>query len=319
MQDSMDEGEQVEVAIHGAIPQRDLFHRGQPALEGPEENWALAEQAISFGCALFAQWRQIRADQQLRDAVLQALLRRSLVTTEGLVVLLGRGLLEPAIATSRTLLDTELAVRLVLGDPTNRMAKRLAAYHYLTYQQHGQDMLADPVTRKGPLSEAGRVPEVASVASSYKRFLMLPIFDDVRDELRSSRYWHGYLNAEEAFRAVGKASDYFMLYDVATWFVHDINVDFDYSERTDSELLLKPLVERDPAVIQLNLGQQLLRLVTICRLIVEDRGYPSEPPFDRPSTVTFPDGSVEQINGLEALEGQLVAHFNLPRRVPSQL
>ncbi len=300
----------VQVSIESMTPQHDAFHREHPAHdEGPAENWALAQTALDFGVALLVQWARVRVGSELKDAVLQALLRRCLITTEGLVVLLSRGLFEPAVALSRTLLDNELAVRLVLGDTSGRMAKRLAAYHYLTYQDHGQDMLTDPITRQGMAPEAESVTELAKIAKSYKHFLMLPIFDEVRDEVRASRFWHGFNNTEEAFRAIGQPSDYFVLYDSATWFVHDVNVDFDYADRTETEMRLKPLVERDPAVVQLHLGHQLLRFVTILRLLVDDRGYPTDPPFDRMSKVHFPDGTVEEINALVALTGQLVAHF----------
>ena len=318
MDDSNEGNEVIEVAVASTVPQLDLFHRDQPAeLEGPQENWSLAHTVLDFGCALLAHWKTIRSGHELKDAVLQALLRRCLITTEGLVALLSRGLLEPAIALERTLLDNELAVRLVLSDESGRMAKRLAAFHYLTYQAHGQDMLHDPATRQKHAVEAGRVQELAKISGSYKQFLKMPIFDEVRDEVRRSRFWHGYANAEEAFRAIGEPSDYFMLYDAATWFVHDCNVDFDYAERTDSEMHLKALVERNPEVIQTHLGHQLLRFITVLRLLVEDRGYPTEPPFDQMSTATFPDGRVEEFNALEALTGQLVAHFHIPAVPPA--
>jgi hypothetical protein len=310
-------GDSVEVVISGQIPQRDGFFRRQPAeLEGPTENWSLARTTIDFGVAMFVQWNATRREPHLTDAVLQALLRRCLITSEGMVVLLSHGLLEPAVALSRTLLDNELAFRLILGDASGRMAKRLAAYHYLTYQRHGQDMLSDPPTRDGTIAKAGRIEELATIAGSYKRHFHASIFDEVRDDLKNARFWHGYENVEKAFAAVGQSSDYFMQYDAATWFVHDINVDFDYADRQDDQLVLKPLVERDPHVIQTHLGHQALRLATILRLLVDDRGYPIDPPFDQMSSVTFPDGRVEYVNALEALMGQLVSQFNVPRSPP---
>jgi hypothetical protein len=305
--------DRIEVEVASSIPQATLFHRAQPAyLEGPLENWALAQTAIDFGVALLTEWRGARASNPLKDAVLQALLRRCLVTTEGYVALLSRGLVEPAMSLSRTLLDNDLAIRLIVRDASGKMAKRLAAYHYLTYQQHGQDMLHDRETREGILTNGGRIQDVASIAGSYKRFLEMPVFDDVRDEVRKSRFWHGFSGAEEAFRAAEAPADYFMLYDGATWFVHDVNVDFDYADRTEAEMRLKPLVERDPAAIQIQLGHQLLRFVTTLRLLVEDRGYPDGPAFQVMSTATFPDGRVEEFNALEALTGQLVSRFHLP-------
>lgn len=313
------DNDSIEVVISAAIPQLDRFFRQRPAeLEGPVENWTLARTTIDFGVALFVQWNKTSREPHLTDAVLQALLRRCLITSEGMVVLLSRGLLEPAVALSRTLLDNELAFRLILGDSTGRMAKRLAAYHYLTYQRHGQDMLGDPPTREGTVATAGRIQELASVAGSYKRHFEASIFDEVRDELKNARFWHGYKNIEEAFAAVGQSSDYFMQYDAATWFVHDLNVDFDYADRNDNQLILRSLVERDPRVIQTHLGHQALKLATVLQLLVNARGYPTESPFDQMCSVTFPDGRVEYVNALEALMGQLVAHFNVPSSDPGE-
>lgn len=75
--------------------------------------------------------RPLSSPRAIRDAILVvALLRRALVTAEGIRVLLGNGLEEPAIATMRTLLDIELAVKLITMNPSTRMAERLAAWHY---------------------------------------------------------------------------------------------------------------------------------------------------------------------------------------------
>lgn len=308
-----DDNESIEVAISGQIPQSDQFFRQQPAeLEGPAENWALVRTTVDFGSALFIHWNRVGREPALTDAVLQALLRRCLITAEGILTLLSHGLLEPAVAVSRTLLDIELAFRLILADPTGRMAKRLAAYHYLTYQRHGQDMLSDNPTREGTITNAGRIDELAAITGSYKRHFHASIFDEVRDDLKRDRFWHGYKNVEEAFTAVGQSSDYFMQYDAATWFTHDLNVDFDYADRTDDRLILKPLVERNPRVIQTQLGHLALKLMTILILLVDARGYPTDPPFDEMSTVTFPDGRVESVNALYVLMGHLSTEFDIP-------
>ena len=298
-----------EVRLEAAIPQRELFAREQSAqLEGPQRAWDLAVTTIDFGAALLMAWNAIRPDHQLFDAVIAALLRRALVTAEGARVLLAAGLLEPAIAQSRTLLEIELALRLIYSDSSGLMAKRLAAYHYLTYQRHGQDQLADPGTRRRAV-EADRVKELAQISGSYKRLLELPIFDEVRKEVKSKRNWHGYDSVQAAFAASGASPDYFMLYDAQTWFVHAVNVDFDYADRTDTELSLKALIERDPAVIQVQLGHVLLRLVTIFGMIAANRGYPTASPFDHMSIVRLPDESTIEITALDALTSQLAQLF----------
>lgn len=309
---SPDEADRIELNVEMTIPQVNRFHRDQPAhLEGPKNAWDLAVTTIDFGGALLLAWNRLRPGHEMVDAVVAALLRRMLITAEANRVLLSSGLLEPAIATSRTLLEIELSLRLIINDTTGRMAKRLAAYHYLTYQRHGQDQLQDPHTRDRA-KEAGRIEELAGISGSYKRFLEMPVFDEVRKEVKAKRSWHGYDSVEEAFTQAGESPDYFMLYDAATWFVHAVNVDFDYSDRTETEYRLKALVERDPAVVQVQLGHQMLRLATVLRLIADNRGYPTEPPFDRMSVVRFPDGRIEEVNALYALTGQLVETFRVP-------
>jgi hypothetical protein len=300
----------VQAGIEAVIPQSDCFHRTQPAeLEGPAGNWELARTAINYGCALLLNWSTVRKGSELRDTVLRALLRRLLVTAEGVVTLLSHGLLEPAIGTSRTILDIELSLALILRDPSGKMARRLAAYHYLTYQEHGQDMLSNPPTRAGTVAPGGRLGELVQISKSYARFLEAQVFDDVRDDVKKDKYWHGYPSAEDAFKAVQQDADYFMQYDSATWLVHAVNVDWDFIEKVESTVHMKPLVERDPKVIQMHLGYHALRVVTACRLLVDEFGLPPHEHFERRSTVRFPDGSTVEIDSLTALTQQLVGTF----------
>jgi len=232
-----------EAAISASLPTADQFHRAHPAeREGPEEAWRLARDVVDDGGAILAGGPQLRAERRLRDAVLTALLRRLLVTSEGAIALLSKGLLEPAITQTRTMLDIELAFRLIHGDETDRFAKRLAAFHYLTYQQHGQDMLSSRQTRDKAVTRPERIPELISITKSYARFLHGAIFDEVRDSVRTDRFWHGFPNVEAAFRSICQEHDYFMTYDTATWFLQAVNVDHDFIELTETGLAMKPLV-----------------------------------------------------------------------------
>jgi hypothetical protein len=98
-----------EFALSASLPQADGFLRARLAETfGPERAWALARAVVDYGCALL-QSGTLREDRRLRDAVLTALLRRLLVTTESVIALLARGLYESAMAQTRTVLDIELA------------------------------------------------------------------------------------------------------------------------------------------------------------------------------------------------------------------
>src|SRR4051812_16100591 len=154
---------------------RDGFARRQPAIrEGPEDPWVAARQLIDFGCLLLEMSGVIpdgSPEAQVRRLVMVALLRRALVTAEGIWLLLSRGLEEDANVLTRTLLDVHLNARLVTSDQTPRMAMRLAAYHYLRYQRHGERMLRDPGTREGMLGDAAERAETARIAGSYAAHL----------------------------------------------------------------------------------------------------------------------------------------------------
>lgn len=298
--------------MNAAIPSADLFFRARPAEdEGPAEAWRLARTVIDYGCALFASKLSLREDRRVRDAVLAALLRRTLVTAEGIVTLLSHGLVEPALALTRTLLDLYTSFRLIERDDTDRMAKRLAAFHYLAYQEHGQDMLSNRPTREGVLRTSGRIPEVIEVAKSYARHLESPAFDEIRAEVKGSQFWHGFSSAEEALRAVGQESEYHMTYDSASWFVHAVNVDHDYLQIGDGTLAMRPLVERDPKVIQPLLGYAVLRTIELLRLYCVDRGLDLDGPTGASASLVEEDGSITSVSSLTALELMALKNFDV--------
>jgi hypothetical protein len=309
----------VRVTVESTLPQADLFARALPAItEGPSASWQLARTIIDFACAVLATRVPLREDHRIRDAVLTALLRRALVTIEAVVNLLAQSLEEPAIAVSRTLLDIELSIKLIHQDATDAMAKRLAAFHYYTYQRHGQDMLSDRETRLGELVSAQRVAETVEVARGYSHLLESDVFDDVRDDVKSAMYWHGYPRPEEAFNAIGQASDYFMTYDIGTWFVHAVNVDSDFlpSDKNES-FQLKALAQRDPKVIQLHLQHALFRFHAVLQVYIDERGLPSDPAFSGKTIIKFPDGHLEELDHMSGMTALLLAQFPSSEHNPS--
>ena len=308
------EEKRFEVGLAGAFPQANLFFRDQPAAdEVPDEAWNWAHTTIDYGCALFLASTKTRNAKEVRDLVTSALLRRATVTTEGVVNLLAFGLVEPAHAMSRTLLDIEVALKLIHADDTDRMAKRLAAFHYIKMQQHGQNMLGDRETREGSLAGAGRVDEVRQIAASYKKMLEGGVLADVEQEVRASMHWHGFDRVEDAFRALGQSTDYLMPYNSGSWFVHAINVEYDMIDRVDSTVTYRPFVERNPKPIMMFLGHALLRYITIVGTFLEDRGIPEDKMFQEKSTAHMPDGSKVEIPTYTMLSLQLATYFNPPK------
>jgi hypothetical protein len=152
------------------------------------------------------------------------------------------------------------------------------------------------------------VPELIQVAKSYARMLETPVFDHVRDEVKNSRYWHGFDSQEDAFKEIEKGSDYFMTYDAATWFVHAVNVDHDFVPG-EAQLQVKPLAERDPKVIQVFLGSAMLRLLEVIRTFVDERGFPDHPDFKDHSKIVWPDGRTESLDPLHAVMSMALQQF----------
>lgn len=307
-----EEQNQHEFSIESVIPQADLFFREHPAIEeGPPGPWNVGRAMIDFSNALLAAHPDLRGDHRIRDAVLVALLRRGIITTEAIYQLLSLGLLEPAVGLTRTLLDIEVAIKLIHADDQDEMGKRLAAYHYYAYQTHGQDMLSDRATRIETLGPHGRIPEIIEVAKQYARLLESDVFDDVREAVREDRYWHGYDSVEKAFDALGASQDYHISYDIGSWFVHAVNVDFDYAPSDDELFHLKSLVHGDPNTILPNLGVAVLGLHAIVRVYVDERGLPNLPEFQVRSRVVSPDGEVAEVDALNAVTALLLSEFNV--------
>jgi hypothetical protein len=293
---------QVEIQIDYPVAQIDLFHRDQPAdREGDPHLWAVVRDVISFGSALLQGAPPPDPSSRPRDLILIALLRRALVTAEGVDTLLRRGLYEPAFALFRTLLDIELNLKLVAQDPTDTMARRLAAYHYLRYQRHGQRIAATPEARERRKSGHGLNP--VAVARSYAAFLDSPMFDDIREAVRSSQHWHGLKNVEDAFVKVGSRDDYIVLYDLGSYFAHASNPEWDFADADGTHVRMRALVERNPAPNAMSQKNLAIRLLAIVQLYVDQRGLPDtlrQPPG--PVEATAPTVAAHRVS-VDALKG----------------
>lgn len=251
----------------------DLFFRQNPAeREGDPHLWDVVRDIISFGSAVLGDVPVPDPTQRPRDLVLVALLRRALVTAEGADALLRRGLYEPALVLFRTLLDVELNLKLVAQDPSDTMARRLAAYHYLRYQRHGQRIAATPEARERRM--AGKGVDPVDVAKSYAAFLDSPLFDDIREAVRASQHWHGLKNVEAAFATVGSRDDYIVLYDLASYFAHGSNPEWDFLDSDGAQVRIRPLVERNPVSNATSIQNLAIRLLAIVQLYVDQRGLP---------------------------------------------
>ena len=131
--------------LSGTTPVSTRFMRDRPAAdEGPEQTWELARQLVDHAAWFLDELSTLEKGREIRGVVLSALLRRAVISAEGVRVCLYHGLEEPAIVLLRNLLEAELNLRLVTADETDRMAKRLAANHYLRAKKHITSALKHP-------------------------------------------------------------------------------------------------------------------------------------------------------------------------------
>ena len=303
--------------IVASIPGVDVFLRKNPAADelSPEAR-TLAYQIPAYGGALFGAVSTPRPDRRIRDLVTSALLRRTVVTLEGVRTLIFAGLYEPAMSVTRTLQDLEVSLKLVLQDASDDRAFALAGWHYLQYQRHGTDMLKHPGTRAG-LTDPGWEPDdVRRIAKNYAALLRGPTFDRVRSRLEQNGTWHGLPGTKEAFTAAGLADEYWMTYDAASWFVHASNVEHDMVDVTDQGIMFRPFVERDPTRTGVLIGRALLKTLELYDLIAKDRGLDVDAVLGGSATVHIEGLPPTPVNALTALQVRTMSEFDVRADAP---
>ena len=291
----------LRLTVSGRFCQRDLFAREDPAsLEGPPEAWDLAITVIDHGCCIFEKLGSRRPELGLRDPVVIALFRRILITGEAVRSLLVQGLEEPAIATSRTLLELERNLRLVLADPSDERARRLALFLAVKGRRHFAKAPKNPRTRRLLQRDKAFFGWFKGRSRSFRELLESDDFHEVAEELRQADHWHGFNSQQEAFEEAEMASDYHLGFEGTSLFVHAANVEHDFWDADDKRIRLKPFAQRDPAHTLAQLGRLTLSLIEIFRLIWEDRGRP-----EYQERVRFEDehGHTGAIHALNALSG----------------
>lgn len=187
--------------------------------------------------------------------------------------------MEPAFGCYRTLLDIELAMRLIHADPSDRKAKLLAAANYHFGAKLSQKQLHHPTTRSALEAIAGARNEVVARARHWSRTLEKD-FAEVKEELLANmakgRRWHGFKNAEEAFEAVRAPGD-FHEYSVHSEFVHGTNPEWDYVAMEEGKPMLRavpsPSIREGLSVVLLTAARQNL----VTAHFVEDEAFSERP------------------------------------------
>ena len=297
----------VRCKIYGTIMQTNLFHREQPAsLEGSPDHWDLVVEVIDHGCSILVE--ASRTGYAMRDSVTAALLRRALITGEGIRVLLTHGLEEDAFVLFRTLLDIEVNLRLVTHDETDEMARRLAAFHYFKGQKHITKIFSHPDTRNDLHESSQDLKFTREAGRRMKKYFDMPAFNVIRDAVKENQYWHGRKNVEDAYEAVDCISDYIYLYDSFSPFTHASNLNIDFTDIVDGRPILKALPQRDPVRNFNLLKNLLLKLVQIFELFLQDKGNPKYQ--DYLEVRSLEDGECYSISPLLALQKKIIFVFD---------
>lgn len=299
------------VSFSGKLRVSDLFARDHPAsLEGPREAWGLAKTVIDHGCYFFEKLDSCRSALGLRDLVVRALFRRILITGEAIRSLLVRGLEEPATATSRTLLELERDLRLVMADASDARARRLALFSAVKGRRNFDKAAANPDARDFLQGDAHFFRWFRDKSRSFRDWIDSEAFRDVADELSRANHWHGFAQQKEAFEKAGMARQFHVGYAGSSLFAHGGNVEHDFADADASGIRLKPLAQRDPVHTLNQLGQLTLSLIEIYRLIWKDRGKPEY----QESFVAEAGGQPFELHALDVLRAQAINILPDPQR-----
>jgi hypothetical protein len=210
-----------------------------------------------------------------------SLLRRSIVTTDGVRALLLNRILEPATAACRTLADIEVAMRLVTDDETDAMSERLIAFEYLNRYRYQHKHLSDGEMRRFLESVPGEKDKTKELAKSWQDQFEGEAFAAIRgkliNDLDNSRGWHGKGAVQDAFAAVGMAIDYVQDYGLSSHFVHGINIEFDMQGFEEGKPMLKPLRTQDGKQLQSCMGVACWRLYSTSLRFWSDKAFEKTP------------------------------------------
>ena len=287
------------------IGKMDLFVRSHPAAaELTPAFRQLARDVIDHGGFVLNSLRFPSGTSHAFRITVVETFRRILITAEAMRMLISRGLEEPAVATMRTLLELEVNLRLILDDPTDLMACRFVYFDAKRARRHFKRAASDIATRE-MLQEEGRYWDWhKSMGRFFKEQLEAGAFDDIHEACEKDRYWHGYANQREAFQAADMISDYHILYDTASFFVHGAKVDHDFANAGEQ---VKPLVQQDRSVNVQRLGYVTTNLVLIYQKIVEGTGQSEY--AENTVSITDEDGNVERVTPLTALHMWVLAEL----------
>ena len=297
-----------EYSVAGLFPQVDLFMRTRPqpvSIDVYREAWRIVQTVIDYGNYIIrgfglSDWRGI---------VIAALLRRILITAESVRLLASKGLMEPAFATMRTLVELEMILRLVIKDSSDRTARRYATFQAVMGRRHFRKATGEASFRESMKADSAHWTWLRNKSRSFKEWIDSEANDDIREEISRSEHWHGFKNQKEAFEAAEMLTDYYQIYDGASVLVHGGGVEHDLSDAEDGEIILAPLIDPDPGANFHNVvGLLSFSLVKLYQLLLEEGGGRLEEDPE-PIVLTGEDGAAIHLSSLEGLMALVLGVF----------
>jgi hypothetical protein len=249
----------------------DAFDVDRPSGNGLPPEWsAAANGLVDHGRSVLQQWDKLRPKKTLRDAVLAAFVRRSLITAEAINTLALRRLLEPTYASYRTLVDLELKMLYVVSDASDLQAAKVVVHQYDKTKSVGTAILKDQVTRVALEEYPDVLSTLRADLSLLKKAYGADQFDAVRAELEKNPSWHGQANTEAAFRNIGAIRSYTQEFMLTSEYVHGENPDRDFV-MIGGTLSIAPLCTIDDYLVGKILGMTAAKLVSVLVNFASDR------------------------------------------------
>ena len=292
-------------APHG-IPVFDGFNRGN----GLPTRWeASIRVLIDHACYVVKQHRDFRQTRTVRDYVLVACARRSVVTAEAVRLLATARLHEPARAVVRTLNELYLRCQLVTREPGDREAKVQAGFQYKASKRTAERILGDLDTRTNLAKAPTAHQHVLDYARMFKGELVKELFEDVAQELERRESWHGFASYEDAFKAVNETPLYTQGFAGASEYVHADSPDRDFVERADGVPVPAPVRTADPIELGRTMAQAAERLAGILLTFLADM------PLQRFQQIVQTPGAAEGLSLSPAVASEITYVVRLSHSV----
>ena len=266
----------------------------QSEIHGP--GLELLEATIDHGCFALKRLSEMQTESQYRDVMVLALLRRILITAEAVRTLATNRLVDPAMATRRTLLDLEVSLRLVVADDSDDRARYLYLSHAVRARRSAQASMQHTGTRELIQANPRFWDWFKGMSRSAKRRL-----DAEQSEYAPqghAQHWLG-VTQQEAFEMVDMQSDYDLEYIGLSNKIHGGDLQPNIVRHDECAWSVQELTAGWPSAALSQFGPVTCQLLDIYELVLDDREWPD---YHEGVIVLLPDGRKDHVTPVMALK-----------------